>query len=156
MEPSQPGFIRPSQLGKHASLLHKMSVEVSISQKKKNMVAVNMSKQGSIICVNSQYTETEQFCTFAVFHSLRIQPQEVDTNLFSDQYFKNEIIKAKNVKPIQEKLQKLYVQIITDACLKIAVIEICSEKNNRESVVGIFEIYLQQKFNKLVNLSSNL
>ena len=35
MEPSQPGFIRPSQLGKHASLLHKMSVEVSISQKKK-------------------------------------------------------------------------------------------------------------------------
>ena len=41
---------------------------------------------------------------------------------------KNEIVKAKHVEPI-----------ITDVCVKIAVLEICSKKNTRESVVGIFE-----------------
>ena len=55
MEPSQPAFIRPSQLGMHASPLHKMSVEVgqsvfglhifrNIAEEKINMVAVEMSK----------------------------------------------------------------------------------------------------------------
>ena len=57
---------------------------------------------------------------------------------------KNKIIKAKHVKPIQEKL---YLQRITDTCVKIAVLEICSEKNTRESVVGAFEIYVQWQFN---------
>ena len=41
---------------------------------------------------------------------------------------KNEIVKAKHVEPI-----------ITDVCVKIAVLEICSKKNTRESVVGTFE-----------------
>ena len=49
---------------------------------------------------------------------------------------KNEIVKAKHVKPIKEKLWKFYLQVFTDGCVKIAVLEICSEKNNRESVVG--------------------
>ena len=47
---------------------------------------------------------------------------------------KNEIVKPKHGKPIQEKLKKFYLQVITDACVKIAVLEICSEKNTRESV----------------------
>ena len=64
MEPSQPAFIITSQLGNHASSLHKMSVEVAqsvfglhifrnLEEEKTNMAAVNMSKRGSIICVNS-------------------------------------------------------------------------------------------------------
>ena len=32
------------------------------------------------------------------------------------------------VKVIQEKLQKLHLQVITGACVKIAVLEICSER----------------------------
>ena len=40
---------------------------------------------------------------------------------------KNEIVKAKHIEPI-----------ITDVCVKIAVLEICSKKNTRESVVGTF------------------
>ena len=40
----------------------------------------------------------------------------------------NEIVKAKHVEPI-----------ITDVCVKIAVLEICSKKNTRESLVGTFE-----------------
>ena len=47
---------------------------------------------------------------------------------------KNGIVKTKHVKPIQEKLQKIFLEVITDACVKIAVLEICSEKNTRESV----------------------
>ena len=31
------------------------------------------------------------------------------------------------------------MQVITDACVKIAFLEICPEKNNRESVVGAFK-----------------
>ena len=48
----------------------------------------------------------------------------------------NEIIKLKHVKPIQQKLWKSYLQVITDACVKRAVLEICSEMKTRESVVG--------------------
>ena len=51
----------------------------------------------------------------------------------------NEIIKLKHVKPIQQKLWKLYLQVITDACVKRAVLEICSEMKTRESVVGILK-----------------
>ena len=32
-----------------------------------------------------------------------------------------------------------YLQLITDACVKIAVLEMCSGKNTRESVVGTFK-----------------
>ena len=57
-------FIMPSQLGKHASPLNKMSIEVDqpvpglhifrdLAEEKINMVAVNMSKRGPVICVNS-------------------------------------------------------------------------------------------------------
>ena len=64
MKPSQPVFIIPSQHGKHASPLHKISIEVgqpvlglhifrNLAEEKINMVAVNMSKRGPIICVNS-------------------------------------------------------------------------------------------------------
>ena len=33
--------------------------------------------------------------------------------------------------------------IITDACLKIAFLKICFEKNTKKSVVGTFKIYAQ-------------
>ena len=46
---------------------------------------------------------------------------------------KNEAVKAKHVK------QKFYAQVITDACVKIAVLDIHSEKNTRESVVQTFK-----------------
>ena len=52
---------------------------------------------------------------------------------------KNEIIKVKHVKPIQEKLWKFYLQVITNACVKTAVFEICSGKKTRESVAGTFK-----------------
>ena len=52
---------------------------------------------------------------------------------------KNEIVKPKHVKPIQENLEKFYLKVITDTCVKIAVLEICSEKNTRESVVETFK-----------------
>ena len=52
---------------------------------------------------------------------------------------KNEIVKAKHVKPIREKLLKLYLQIINDAFVKIAILETCSDENTRESVVGTFQ-----------------
>ena len=52
---------------------------------------------------------------------------------------KNEIIKVKLIKLTQEKISKFYLQVITDACVKIAVLEICSEKKTKESVVGAFK-----------------
>ena len=70
MEPSQPVFIIPSQLGKHASPLHKMSNEVGqpilglhifrdLAEEKINMVAVNMSKREPIICANSMLRQND-------------------------------------------------------------------------------------------------
>ena len=64
MEPSQPVFIIPSQLGKHASPLYKIPIEVgqpilglhifrNLTEEKINMAVVNMSKWAPIICVNS-------------------------------------------------------------------------------------------------------
>ena len=64
MKPSQPVFIIPSQLGKHASPLHKMTIQVgqralglhifrNLAEEKVNMAAVNMPKREPIICVNS-------------------------------------------------------------------------------------------------------
>ena len=69
---------------------------------------------------------------------------------------KNEIIKVKLVKLAQEKLSKFYLQVITDTCVKIAVFEICSEKETRESAFGTFKctvaftfaIFCQQIFEK--------
>ena len=52
---------------------------------------------------------------------------------------KNDTIKVKHVKPIQENIYKFYLQVITDACVKITVLEICSENKIRESVVGTFK-----------------
>ena len=63
MEPSQPAFIIPSQLVKHANPL-KVPIEVgrpslglhifrNLAEEKINMATVNMSKRGPIICVNS-------------------------------------------------------------------------------------------------------
>ena len=48
-------------------------------------------------------------------------------------------LKVKHLKPIKEKLQKFYLQLITDICVKTAVLEICSEKKTRESVVETFK-----------------
>ena len=64
METSQPVFIIPSQLGKHASPIHELSVEMgqpalglhifrNLKEEEINRAAVNMSKRGSTICVNS-------------------------------------------------------------------------------------------------------
>ena len=49
---------------------------------------------------------------------------------------KNKIINVKDVKPIRQKLWKFYLQVITDACVKIAIPEICFEKKTKASVVG--------------------
>ena len=54
---------------------------------------------------------------------------------------KNEIMKVKNVKPIQENIWKFYLQVITDACVKIAVVELCFEKKTKESVIETFKKY---------------
>ena len=48
-------------------------------------------------------------------------------------------LKVKHVKPIKEKLEKFYLQVITNVCVKTAVLEICSEKKTRESVVETFK-----------------
>ena len=55
----------------------------------------------------------------------------------------NEIVKPKHGKPIQEKLKKFYLQVITDACVKIAVLEIRSRKNTR---AGLCESVKKGKF----------
>ena len=56
------------------------------------------------------------------------------------------------MKTIQENLEKFYLQVITEVYVKIAVLEICSEKKTRESVVGTFKKYFagfcQQVFEK--------
>ena len=43
---------------------------------------------------------------------------------------KNEIVKTKQVKPIQKNSKNSIYNVINDPCVKIAVLEICSEKNN--------------------------
>ena len=48
-------------------------------------------------------------------------------------------LKLKHLKPIKEKLVKFYLQVITDVCVKTAVLEICSEKKTREPVVETFK-----------------
>ena len=64
MEPNQSAFIIPSLLSKHTSPLHKIPIEVgqpilglyifrNLAEEKINMAAVNISKRGPIICVNS-------------------------------------------------------------------------------------------------------
>ena len=60
-------------------------------------------------------------------------------NLWKIKPLKNGKEKAKNVKLIQEKLKKIYLQVITDAFVKIAVLEMCSEKSTRQSVTGAFK-----------------
>ena len=42
-------------------------------------------------------------------------------------------MKVKYVKPIQENIRKFILQVITDACVKIAVAELCFEKTSKES-----------------------
>ena len=50
--------------------------------------------------------------------------------------------KVKQVKPIQEQLYFFfYLQVITNAYVKMAVLEICSEKRIRESLVGTLYMY---------------
>ena len=39
----------------------------------------------------------------------------------------------------QENSKEFYLQVITDACVKIAFLEICFEKKTKESVAGIFK-----------------
>ena len=46
------------------------------------------------------------------------------------------MVKVEHVKPIQEKLERFYFHVIPDDCVKIAALEICCEKNSKESVVG--------------------
>ena len=56
---------------------------------------------------------------------------------------KNEIVHVKRAKQIQEKLLKLYSQVITDACVKIAVLEKCFEEN---LYLEPLKIYVQYQF----------
>ena len=55
---------------------------------------------------------------------------------------KNEIVKTKHVKPIQKNSKNSIYNVINDPCVKIAVLEICSEKNNIESVVGPYYLVI--------------
>ena len=41
---------------------------------------------------------------------------------------------------MQENIQNFYLQVITDACVKIVVGELCFEIKTKESVVGTFKI----------------
>ena len=50
---------------------------------------------------------------------------------------KNKHINVKHVKLIREKLESFYLEVIVDACVKIAALKICFEKKTKESVVGI-------------------
>ena len=70
VEPSESAFIITSQLGMHASTLRKMPVEMgqpvlglhifrNLAEEKINMAAVNMSKRGPIICVNSMLRQND-------------------------------------------------------------------------------------------------
>ena len=45
-------------------------------------------------------------------------------------------MKVKYVKLIREKF---YLQVITDACVKIAAVELCFEKKSKEFVVETFK-----------------
>ena len=48
-------------------------------------------------------------------------------------------MKAKYLKLIQENILKFYLQVVTDACVKIAVVELCFEKKTKEFVVETFK-----------------
>ena len=63
----------------------------------------------------------------------------------------DEIIKVKRAKSIQEKLQKFYLQVLIDSCVRIAILEICSEEKTRESAVGTFKKYMYKKIKLEVN-----
>ena len=52
---------------------------------------------------------------------------------------KNEIMKVTYVKLVQENIWKFYSQVVTDACVKIAVVELYFEKKTKESVVETFK-----------------
>ena len=53
------------------------------------------------------------------------------------------MIHVKHVKQIQEKLIKFYLQVITDGCVKIAVLEKCFEQNLQ---LGPLKTYVQYQF----------
>ena len=46
---------------------------------------------------------------------------------------------VKYVKLIQENIKKFYLTVITDACVKITVVELCFEEKTKESVVETFK-----------------
>ena len=58
-------------------------------------------------------------------------------------------MKAKYVKLIQENIWKFYLQVITDACVKIAAAELCFEKKTKESELKPLKNALQDLVNKL-------
>ena len=51
----------------------------------------------------------------------------------------NEIMRVEYVKSIQENIWKFYLQVITDACVEIVVVELCFEIKTKESLVGTFK-----------------
>ena len=64
------------------------------------------------------------FCTFSYFGSSIVKSQKTGTDHFSDYFFKTEIIKAKYVKPIWKTLQNIYLQVINNVFIKIAILKI--------------------------------
>ena len=48
-------------------------------------------------------------------------------------------MKVTYVKLVQENIWKFYSQVVTDACVKIAVVELYFEKKTKESVVETFK-----------------
>ena len=48
-------------------------------------------------------------------------------------------MKIKYVKLIQENIWKFCLQVVADACVKMAVVELCFEKKTKESEVETFK-----------------
>ena len=58
---------------------------------------------------------------------------------------KNKIIKVKNLKPIREKLWKLYLRIITNACVKRMVLQMSFERRPKNKYLGP-DVCVQYKY----------
>ena len=48
-------------------------------------------------------------------------------------------MKVKYVKLIQENIWKFYLTVLTDTCVKIAVVKLCFEKKTKEFVLETFK-----------------
>ena len=60
-------------------------------------------------------------------------------------------MKVKYVKLMQENIWKFYLQVITDACVKIVVVELCFEKKTKETFEKCLARFCRKKiFQKFI------